>query len=42
MKYAVQMSSDAMIYMPTSIIICSDIHKLIGAIHRHTERRETA
>jgi hypothetical protein len=42
MKYAVQMSSGAMIYIPTSIIIYSDIQKLLGAIDRHTERKEIA
>jgi hypothetical protein len=40
MKYAVEMGSDAMIYIPNFINIGSGIHKLIGGIHRHTDRME--
>jgi hypothetical protein len=34
MKYAVEMSSGAMIYIPSFIKIGSAIQKLIGRIHR--------
>jgi hypothetical protein len=34
MKYAVQMGSSAMIYIPSLIKIGSDIQRLIGGIHR--------
>jgi hypothetical protein len=37
MKYAVEMSSGAMLYIPGSTKICSGIQKLIGGIYRHTE-----
>jgi hypothetical protein len=37
MKYAVEMDSGAMIYIPSFIKIGSDIQKLIVGIHRHTE-----
>jgi hypothetical protein len=39
MKYAVEMGSGAMIYVyiPNFIKICSDIQKLMGGIHRHTD-----
>jgi hypothetical protein len=37
MKYAVQMGSVAMIYIPSLIKISSAIQKLIGGIHRHTD-----
>jgi hypothetical protein len=39
MKYAVEMGSDAMIYIPSFINICSGIQKLIGngRIHTHTD-----
>jgi hypothetical protein len=37
MKYAIEMGSDAMIYIPTFIIIGSGIQKLIGWIHRDTD-----
>jgi hypothetical protein len=37
-KYAVEMGSGAMIYMPSFIKIGSAIQKLIGrGIHRHTD-----
>jgi hypothetical protein len=36
MKYAVQMGSDAMIYIPSFIKTGSGIQTLIGGIHRHT------
>jgi hypothetical protein len=42
MKYAVEMGSDAMIYIPSFIKIDSDIQNLIGGIHRHTDRMEIA
>jgi hypothetical protein len=35
MKYAVEMGSDAMIYIPSFINNGSGIQKLIGGIHRH-------
>jgi hypothetical protein len=46
MKYAVEMGSGAMIYVPDFINICSGIQKLIGGggggahidTHGHTER----
>jgi hypothetical protein len=37
MKYAVEMGSGAMVYKPTFTKIGSDIQKLIGGIHRHTD-----
>jgi hypothetical protein len=36
MKYAVKMSSGAMIYTPTFIKMGSDTQKMIGGIYRHT------
>jgi hypothetical protein len=39
MKYAVQIDSGAMIYIPSFIKICSGIQKLIGGIHRHTDSK---
>jgi hypothetical protein len=36
MKYAVDMGSDAMIYIPSFIEIGSTIQKLIRGIQRHT------
>jgi hypothetical protein len=37
MKYAVEMGSDTMIYIPSFIKIVSGIQKLMGGgIHRHT------
>jgi hypothetical protein len=38
MKYAVEMGSGATIYIPSFIKIGSSIPKLIGGIHRHTDR----
>jgi hypothetical protein len=40
MKYAVEMGSGAMIYILSFIKIGSVILKLIGGIHRHTDRKE--
>jgi hypothetical protein len=37
MKYAVEMGSGAMIYIPSFINIGSGIPKLIEEMHRHTE-----
>ena len=42
MKYVVEMSSNAMMYIQSFIKIGSGIHKLIGGIHRHTDRKEIA
>jgi hypothetical protein len=36
MKYAVEMGSGAMIYIPSFIKIGSGIHNLIGGIYRQT------
>jgi hypothetical protein len=36
MKYALEMGSGAMIYIPSLINIGSGIQKLIGGIHRHS------
>jgi hypothetical protein len=36
MKYAVEIGSNALIYIPTSIKTGSDIQKLIREIHRQT------
>jgi hypothetical protein len=41
-KYAVEMGSGAMIYIPSFIQIGSGIQKLIAGIHRHVERMEIA
>jgi hypothetical protein len=41
-KYAVEMGSGAMIYIPSFINIGSGIQKLIGGIHRHTDSMEIA
>jgi hypothetical protein len=38
MKYGVEMSSGAMIYIPSLIKIGSAVQKLIWGIHRHTQR----
>jgi hypothetical protein len=38
MKYAIEMGSGVMIYMPSFINIGSGIQKLIRGIHRHTDR----
>jgi hypothetical protein len=37
MKYAVEMGSDAMIYIPRFIKIVSEIQKLMGGIYGRTE-----
>jgi hypothetical protein len=37
MKYAVEMGSDAMIYIPSFIKIGSGFQKLKRGIHRHTD-----
>jgi hypothetical protein len=42
MKYAVEMGSVAMVYIPSFIQIGSAIRKLIGGIRRHTDRMEIA
>jgi hypothetical protein len=42
MKYAVQMASGAIIYIPSFIKTGSGIQKLIGGIHRHTDWKEIA
>jgi hypothetical protein len=42
MKYAVEMGSDAMMYISSFIKGGSGIHKLIGGTHRHTDRMEIA
>jgi hypothetical protein len=40
MKYAVEMGSGAMIYIPSFIKIGSGIQTLIGGINRHTDSME--
>jgi hypothetical protein len=42
MKYAVEMGSGGMIYIPSFINIDSGIQKLIGGIRRHTDSMEIA
>jgi hypothetical protein len=37
MKYAVEIASGAIIYIPSFIKIGSGIQKLIGGIHGHTD-----
>jgi hypothetical protein len=37
MKYAVQMVSDTMIYIPSFIKVGSAIQKLAGRTHTHTD-----
>jgi hypothetical protein len=37
MKYAVEMGSGGMIYIPSFIKIGSGIQNLIGGTHRHTD-----
>jgi hypothetical protein len=37
MKYAAEMGSGAMIYIPNFVKINSGIKNLIGGIHRHTD-----
>jgi hypothetical protein len=40
MKYAIEVGSGAIIYIPSFIKIGSGIQKLIRGIHRHTNRME--
>jgi hypothetical protein len=40
MKYAVEMDSVAMLYIPSLVKIGSSIQKLLGGIHRHTDRKD--
>jgi hypothetical protein len=42
MRYAVEMGSGAMICIESFIKIGSGIQKLIGWLHRHTDRKEIA
>jgi Uri superfamily endonuclease len=42
MKYAIEMGTGAMIYIPSFIKIGSGIQKLMERIHRHTDRMEIA
>jgi hypothetical protein len=42
MKYAVEMGSVAMIYIPSFIKIGPGMQKMIGGIHKHTDRMEIA
>jgi hypothetical protein len=42
MKYAIEMGSGAMIYIPGFIEFGSGIQELVGGIHRHTDRMEIA
>jgi hypothetical protein len=42
MKYAVEMGSSVMIYIPSFIEIDSAIQKIIRGIHRHTDSMEIA
>jgi hypothetical protein len=42
MKYAVEIGSGAVIYIPSFIKIGSCIQKLIRGIHRHTDSIEIA
>jgi hypothetical protein len=42
MKYAAEMGSGAVIYMPSFIKIGSGIQKLIEGIHRRTDNMVTA
>jgi hypothetical protein len=42
MKYAVEMGSGAMIYIPSFMKTGSGTQKLIGGIHRHTDSMEIA
>jgi hypothetical protein len=37
MKYAVEMGSGTMTYIPSFIEICPGVQKLIWKIHRHTD-----
>jgi hypothetical protein len=42
MKYAVEMGSDAMIYIPSFIKIGWAIQNLVVGIHRHIDNMEIA
>jgi hypothetical protein len=42
MKYAIEMGSGAMIYIPSFIKIGSGIQGLVRGIHRHTDSMEIA
>jgi hypothetical protein len=42
MKYAVEMGSGAVMYIPSFIKIGSSIQNLVGEIHRHTDSKEIA
>jgi hypothetical protein len=42
MKYAVEMGSGAIIYIPSFIKIGSGIQKVMWSIHRHTDSMEIA
>jgi hypothetical protein len=42
MKYAIELGSGAMIYIPSFIQIGSGIQKLMGAIQRHRTSMEIA
>jgi hypothetical protein len=42
MKYAIEMDSVSMIYVPSFIKICSGNQKVIGGIHRHRDKMEIA
>jgi hypothetical protein len=42
MKYAVEMGSGAMIYIPSFVKIGSSIQKSMGRIQRHTDSMEIA
>jgi hypothetical protein len=37
MKHAIEMGSGAMMYIPSFVNIGSDIQKLMGGHHRHTD-----
>jgi hypothetical protein len=42
MNYAAEMGSGVVLYIPSFIKIGSGIPKLIGGIHVHTDRKESA
>jgi hypothetical protein len=42
MKYMTEMGSGAVIYIPSFIMICWGIQKLIGAIYRNTDMMKIA
>jgi hypothetical protein len=37
MKYAAEMGSSVIIYIPSLIKICSGIRKILGGIHKRTD-----